>query len=284
MNSLDEAIIEIIEENIKDIETSELEIAELYKKQEESTIDYISKLFIKLGKDGLLNYSEMLKYNRLQSFQNYLEEQVKSLIDKESSIVNGLLFLLFSQVYYKQAYTLEKFTKSKVKYRKWDKDEINNIVNFNWNGTSYMDRIKNNHISLVSKILTSFTQSLRKNESIDAIAKNVNKSMNIRYSHSKSLVETEAFRVITDSQEKSFVDSRIVEKLFFHATLDEKTTNFCREHHGLIYPIESLDRPMLPAHIHCRSIWLPILIEETSQKEYQEFATYDDWYEFNILD
>lgn len=282
MKSLENEILQIILDNIEDIESAEMEIADLYHDYEEKITNYISEIFIKHGNNGVVTYSDISKYNRLHTFQKYLEEQAVKVAEKESSIVTTLLLLVFGQVYYRQAFVLGKLTKTNVKYKKWENKDIETIVHENWNGTVYTERIKTNQLTLVNKIITSFTQSIRRQQPLDIVAKEINKLMNIRYSQSKSLVETESFRVIADSQLHSFEYSKIVESLYFHATLDEKTTVYCREHHGNIYAMEDPYKPMLPAHIHCRSIWLPILMEVSSSDNYRDFNTFEEWYEFNI--
>lgn len=48
-----------------------------------------------------------------------------------------------------------------------------------------------------------------------------------------------------------------IEKVQWISVLDQGTTEFCRNHHREIYPINEGPRP--PAHFNCRSVMIPIL-------------------------
>lgn len=58
-----------------------------------------------------------------------------------------------------------------------------------------------------------------------------------------------------------------VEKVIYTAVLDNRTTQFCKDHDGKIYDIDSA--VYLPAHYRCRSSYLPVP-KDKSAKNYKE--------------
>lgn len=67
--------------------------------------------------------------------------------------------------------------------------------------------------------------------------------------------ETEANRVTNNTRLELFKKAGISKKKFT-AILDNRTSNFCKEHNGKVYGID--EGPGLPAHIRCRSYYVAI--------------------------
>ena len=65
---------------------------------------------------------------------------------------------------------------------------------------------------------------------------------------------TESNRITNETRD-NFFNQMGIKKLRFTAILDNRTSNFCRSHNNRVFSID--DKPDLPAHINCRSYYLP---------------------------
>ncbi|MFJ7680340.1 minor capsid protein [Peribacillus sp. NPDC097198] len=279
MNEFEEYLILIVEEMFDQAIAEHTEVLKLYKKSQDNILEYLNSLFLKYGNDGLITYSDLYKDNRLQSIESFLQKELDNLHQNENTLVYALLSALYAGTYYKNAYAFERALGNKSRYNKLTAAFIATAIERNWSGVLFTQRIKNNHNSLLQKILSDFSQSIRLGESMDKIKGKIDKQFGIRYNHSKSLSMTESARVITESQEKLFSDSGVVKKLGFTAVLDHRTTDFCRNHDGLVWSIDDPTRPELPAHLWCRSVWMPILKDYLTINSNASFDMYDEWFE-----
>ncbi len=101
--------------------------------------------------------------------------------------------------------------------------------------------------------------------------------------NTKRLVETEVARCQNQANEY-FAKEHGVEKQMFVATLDDRTTEFCQDHDGIIYGINDSNKPTLPAHPLCRSCYINIIDDwdfntrkDNRTGEYIDFMSYEEW-------
>ncbi|WP_243356880.1 minor capsid protein [Bacillus litorisediminis] len=283
MNKMNDQIIKVIESLFKKSESDHMEVLKLYKKSKDKIINFFNQLFVKYGKDGKIDYADIMKYNRLETIKKFLEGETQNNASEEIAVTIAILTAIFSSTYYQHAFIFEKFIDEKIRFKKLKENLIHDMVSLNWNGIVFTERIVNNHTSMSKALMTEFTQGLRRNESVDGIAKRVEKLFSTRLIHSNSLILTESTRIIGAAQEEFFKDSGIVEGVKFTAILDNQTTEFCWGHDGLRYTLDDPNRPYLPAHINCRSVWTPILLKNIKLVNHPvSLDDYDDWYEENI--
>lgn len=77
-------------------------------------------------------------------------------------------------------------------------------------------------------------------------------------SQARSLSVTITNHTATIAKDVTYLANRdLIDKVQWVSVLDQGTTDFCRHHHGNIYPINDGPRP--PAHFNCRSVMIPVL-------------------------
>lgn len=85
------------------------DMKQVYNNQKASLDDlhnYIGKLFIKYGKDGLLQLTDTQKRNIKQQISEKLKSMAKELGQNEIKTVTSALGEAYKDCYYKQAYVL----------------------------------------------------------------------------------------------------------------------------------------------------------------------------------
>lgn len=287
MNSFEEEMLKMIDDIYNTTDKDHKQILELYRDYQNNIIAFFNSLFSLYGKDGQLDYAELQKYNRMQKIEEFLKEEAKKIVTTEIAITTTILIATFAATYYKSAYIMDKHMGIfgvGINFNLLKKEFIKEVVNFNWNGIPFSERIHRNHNNLINTLRTELANGIRQGESVDKIARRVKKQLGIRYNDSKTLIRTESARVINSAQEKIHEDSGVVKELIFTATLDNKTTPFCRNHDGKRYKINDPNKPKLPAHCNCRSCYIgaiegyqPRKRKDNETKQIIEYKNYEEW-------
>lgn len=88
------------------------------------------------------------------------------------------------------------------------------------------------------------------------------------FSRAKMIVETETTRYFNKARREVYDQSPDVTHYLFMAIRDHRTTEWCRDRHGLVYkkgdPL--LDEETPPIHWYCRSEMLPLTMQNANHK------------------
>lgn len=284
MSNFEKELLDLVEDLFNTSEKEHKQILELYHQSQNNIIDFFNSLFAEFGVDGQLEYAELQKYNRMQKIEEFLKEEAKSMISTEIVLTASILSAAYLASYYKTAYTIEKNIGVSINFKLLKKEFIKKAVNYNWTGIPFSERIHKNHNTLIQTLRSELVNGLRSGESVDRVARRVRKQLGLRYNDAKTLIRTESARVISDAQEKLYSDSGVVEEEIFTATLDNKTTPFCRKHDGKRYKLDDPKKPKIPAHCNCRSCWIPAIPgyqpkkrKDNETKEIIEYKNYEEW-------
>ena len=247
-----------------------------YIETEEKVIALLMDIYLNSSADGQWNLSSVNKTAIRQRLEEELTQIVGNLAENESAIVYSALAGAYIGTYYRHAHLMSNLTKTNVRFNL--QSNVDSIVKSDWNGIVYEDRIVTNHQTLVNNIITSTIQTINRRQPIEVLVSKVQGQMGTRYNHSETLINSEGNHLIGLAQETIAKDSQIVRVLEFCAVLDNRTTKYCREHDGRLYSLNDSSRPILPAHINCRSIWsLYIEYEATIPNPNYEERSFEDW-------
>ena len=83
--------------------------------------------------------------------------------------------------------------------------------------------------------------------------------------------KTFSFAVANDIRETAYAKSRVVDRVVLSAILDGRTTNYCMDIDGNIYPKGEGPRPTF--HPRCRTIGIPLIVGQT-EAEVKELLSY----------
>lgn len=284
MNDLEKSLLKLVDELFQLTDKEHREILQLYKKSNKNIKQFISDLFLKYGQDGILDMSEVQKYGRMAKLEEQVKQEMKQLAKEEAKTMYQILTTIYSIAFYKTAYTLEKNMQAAISFKLLRKEFIDEVVNFNWSGIPFSERIWGNTDTLVKTLRIELYQGIQNGESLDKIARRIDKEFKSGLNRSMRLIRTESARVISSAQEKIYQDSGVVQYLMYTATLDNRTSDICRSRDGKKWSIDDPNRPMIPAHPNCRSCWIPIVegYEPTRRKDNEtkqviKYQSYDEW-------
>jgi len=259
------------------------EVLKLYKRHRDNIKQLIAELFMRYGNDGKVNVSDISRIER------QMQEEIRNIGISEIALVTSILANVFASAYYRTAYEIEKSIGVSISFSLLRKEVIDEIVNFNWSGIPFSDRIWSNIEALHRALRTELHLGISQGESLDKIAKRIDQKFNSSAYSSQRLIRTEAGRIISSANEKIYKDSGVVQYLMYTATLDNRTSDICRSRDGKKWSIDDPNRPMIPAHPNCRSCWIPIIegYEPTRRKDNEtkqiiQYKNYDEWYNSRV--
>ncbi len=151
----------------------------------------------------------------------------------------------------------------KASFVKINPELVKEAISFPWSGQSFSEAIWNNTDALVSNMHRELTQGFIQGTSVQKMAKNISKRMNVGYGQAVRLVATETAHVISKASLQQYRDSGI-KKVEFSAVLDNRTSSICEGRHGTYVFLENavVGKNIPPLHPHCRSTILPVVDDE----------------------
>lgn len=270
--------LKMVDELFNLSEKEHREVLKLYKRHRDNIKRLLAEIFMRYGQDGKVNVSD------IQKIEQQMQEEIRNIAISEVAIVTSILATVFALAYYRTVYEIEKSIGVAISFSLLRKEVIDEIVNFNWSGIPFSERIWDNANALVKALRTELYLGISQGESIDKIAKRIDAKFNSSAFQSQRLIRTESARVISSAQEKIYAESGVVEYLIYTATLDSRTSEICRSRDGKKWRIDDPNRPMIPAHPNCRSVWIPAIDEheptkrkDNETKQIIEYKTYEEW-------
>ncbi|GEM_PF-710806 len=244
----------------------------------------VGLMFIKYATDGLLKLTAPQKTIITAQFATSFKAIGKELGTKEVTTVTKILGNVFSETYYKNAYTMQSGISSAVNFNILKQPVIDSAVETEFKGEMFSDRIWNNKAGMIDMLKNGLTKAMQGNTSIDALGKNIQNTFNVTAYQSMRLVHTEMARVQSQASDTIGQDAGITQQMYT-ATLDNKTSPECSALSGTIYDINDPDKVVPPEnHPNCRCVlqnmpdnWNPSTRMDNETKEMIPYQTYADW-------
>lgn len=243
----------------------------------------IGREYIAHSKDGLMVLTSAQQQQLNKSMKAKLKAMGLKLGKSEVEQVTTLLAEIFSATYYKNSFIMESGLKGNIKFNMLKKEFIDSAINAKYKGEFFSDRIWANKASMIDHLQNSLIDAHNGKMTIDKIGREIRDRFNVTAYESQRLVRTENARVQEQAIYDIAKDSGVSEQMF-SSTLDEKTSEFCQEHDGKVYGVDS-DKPDIPIHPNCRSTWINIPYSgwsPTNRKDNESgkiiaYTNYEDW-------
>ena len=125
----------------------------------------------------------------------------------------------------------------------------------------FSDRIWDNKDALVKYIQQDLTVGIIRGDSIQKMARQLKKDLNVLYYQAERLVRTETNYAMNQAHLKGYKDSGVVEKYEFLAAHDKRTSKLCRDLDGEMFELSKavVGENYPPMHPNCRSTVVPVL-------------------------
>ncbi|MCT4379984.1 minor capsid protein [Leuconostoc pseudomesenteroides] len=155
--------------------------------------------------------------------------------------------------------------------------EIESILQMEWSGASYSQRIWRDNDVLANKLKDELVKAAINGTNPRVTAKKLRDTFGGTKPNTERLVRTESTYVANASTAKRY-DNMGVKEYEFVAVLDRRTSSICREMNGQTFPLsEFMPGTNAPAmHPNCRSTIVPAASNLTKYNKYLDSDTVDD--------
>lgn len=225
--------------------------------------------YIKHGRDNavsgewlreLENASARAHISRLEALKLQCGQSVEALFAGEQDETESAMRDVYEDGYYRTAYEIQKGTGVGEDFAALDKRRIDKVINEPWaaDGRDFSERIWANREKLKAELGQTLTQSIIRGEdpqkAIDAIAER----LGVSKAQAGRLVMTEQAYFASLAQADSFKELG-VEKYEIVATLDNATSEICREMDGRVFEMSEREAGVTapPFHPWCRTTTAP---------------------------
>lgn len=149
----------------KEIASAERELRKLYRTSLEEVYSELNRLFMKYEEEGLLTYSEMVRYNRLEKLLLDLNREFENLRTAKEALVIGLFLLAFQRSYKWNSWAIAREKLVAVKPKKTIEKTAKQILEKPFTGLTIIQRLKRNHSHLLYDVREVVTRLLIKGAS-----------------------------------------------------------------------------------------------------------------------
>ena len=208
----------------------------------------------------LENASARWHISRLESLKYQLQNTVEELAGGQSDALDVLLKQTYQNGYGQTAFIVQSGLGVGWDFTGLSVNQIKTALQKPWalDGRNFSDRIWENKQALVGELHKQLTQNLMTGGDLRKVIDDISKKFNTSYNNAARLVYTESAYVRSVSSGESY-RALGVEKVYFIAVLDERTSQICQSMDGSVIDIKDYQPGVTvpPLHPWCRSTTAP---------------------------
>jgi len=210
------------------IKLGEKELVSIYKKALRSIKTEIAKMFERYGDS--VNYSEMVKYNRLTNLEQTISKIIKKLTGEVIKTSKVTIKSIFEENYYRTGYAIENSLALQLYFGLLDNNTIKAALYNPMDRIKWPERLREHARIYVRAIKQELAQGLVEGKGYGEIAKRITEKSEITATKAIRIIRTEGHRVQNASRiialektEKAADNLGIKTERIWVATLDERT-------------------------------------------------------------
>lgn len=273
---------------------------ELLSKEEIGELkDYINQVYATMGtKDiNVINKSIKARVTRYEALQKQLEAIINVLYEIDYKD-NGIEKFkeIYQNSYYNTLYNIDIFNGFHSEFSIVDLKDIENLIEYPFNGASYSDRLWKQKDHMILKLKENLTTMLVQGKHPKTLSSDFAKIFKVKEYEAYRLLHTEGSFIIEQGTLAAYKEDG-VEEYQILATLDMKTSDICREQDNKIYKIDEYvtGSTAPPFHYFCRTTTVPyygdvdgerVARDPVNNKSYKVPAnmSYKEWYDKYVKD
>ena len=171
------------------------------------------------------------KITRLRALQDAINVELCKVTHEYQMTLEDTLIGLFSDQYTKACELMGVMAPG------IPRAAIQKIIEYPYAGKMFSDRIWDNKDALVKYIQQDLTVGIIRGDSIQKMARQLKKDLNVLYYQAERLVRTETNYAMNQAHLKGYKDSGVVEKYEFLAAHDKRTSKLCRDLDGEMFEL-----------------------------------------------
>ena len=224
------------------------------------------------------------RVSRLDALEAQMQAEIRLLGEKQNEATQSVLENIYEDTYEKTVNTIVDVSGMSIKYDKFDKIELESIVNKPFQNSNFSSRIWEDKANLIEQLNTTLAQHIILGKSPSQLADLFSKKLGTSYYKASRLLNTEAANITEQATLQGYKDTNIGEYEIL-ATLDGRTSDICQEMNGKKFKINEaktgINYP--PFHPNCRTTTVPVVkdleefFEEKIQDREYKIETYNNY-------
>lgn len=274
-----------------------LDIQKLKELLSKKETDKVWKTLKRQGFDKYIKNSYKSRISRLEQIQAQIYAEAKKIYPKEELEQNMCYKGVINNSYYKTVYDTQMGVGYDFSFTKIDKNIMNTLLEDNWSGKNYSERIWGNTDILADSLSELVGGALISGQSIAKTSKQIRDRFNVAKYYSDRLVRTEVNH-FNNAVDAMAYENMGINKYVFVATLDGRTSKICQEMDNRVfeYKDKEVGVNFPPLHPNCRSKTRGYLGEKeekmlkrrvrnpiTGENEIIDNMSYQEWLQKNKL-
>jgi SPP1 gp7 family putative phage head morphogenesis protein len=176
-----------------------------YKDSRETIKGYLADLYEKYSKDGILSYSDMTKYNRLDSLNLFLADEMKSLGKSVGSDVKTLVGDMYNKAYFGYGQIIDEQADQSLNWGIVNRDTISSLINEpSVAGLSLVEILGKAQYNNLLKMRQTLTQSMIQGESYQDVARRIRDEYDKSFNDAIRIARTEGTRASGEGQTAAY--------------------------------------------------------------------------------
>lgn len=167
---------------------------------------------------------------------------------------------IFTEQQMSQLYNIEQFVGFQVQFDQMSPTQLQTLVQQGYDGRSFSSKIWYDRDRLVKAVETILPRQFILGTSSQDLAKMLAKEMNTSYNNAVRLIRTEGTKMSAEADKNLYTQVGVAEYEYV-ATLDDSTTEWCRDMDGHTFPVSEgkVGINLPPLHGNCRSTTIPVV-------------------------
>jgi SPP1 gp7 family putative phage head morphogenesis protein len=201
---------------------------------------------------------------RLEALKERIYIECNKLADVEIKQSNSAHINTIKEAYHKAMFDLQKGLDLGFDFSQMPSKTMENILKNPWSGNHFSDRVWKNTEVLATKLTETLTSGMMSGKSVPKMVKEIEDLSEVGKHAANRLIRTETTYMANAAEMESYKEAEI-DKYMFVATLDNRTSEICREHDLKVYDVSKAvpGENMPPLHPYCRSTTIAYLGEDT---------------------
>lgn len=273
---------------------------ELLSKEEIGELkDYIAQVYTTMGTRDInvINKSIRARVTRYEALQKQIEAILDVLyeVDYKQGGIDKFKEI-YKNSYYNTLYNIDVFNGFHTEFSILNIRDIETLIEYPFNGANYSDRLWKQKDHMISKLKENITTMIVQGRNPKTLSSDFAKMFKTKEYEAYRLLHTEGSFIIEQGTLKAYKEDG-VEEYQILATLDNKTSNICREQDSKVYKIDEYvtGRTAPPFHQFCRTTTVPYYGENEGTRvarnplsnksmEVPAKMSYIEWYKRYIND
>lgn len=206
------------------------------------------------GLDKYVKNNYKSRISRLEQIQAQIYAKAKQIYPKEELEQTMCYKGVINNSYYKAVYDTQMGTGYDFSFNKIDENLFNSLLNEQWSGVNYSQRIWKNTDILADSVSQIVGGAILSGQSITKTCKQIRDSFDLCNYYAKRLVRTETNHFNNEADAMAYEEMGI-DKYVFVATLDSRTSEKCQNMDNKVFDYKDKETGVNfpPLHPNCRS-------------------------------